>query len=233
MSLDVLIVEPYDVLRAGLRSILTADPRVRHIHELADDSHLLPLLHDFQADLLVINQGAIPNMDVLPRGRFVVLTQEPDMGTLREAYLRGALGYFSVSVSAGLLRMALNLNQNAFLLEPLFVPSLLDDCFGLLQREPGKSLLTAREQEIASLMQKGIDRVSIAQQLCITEATLKTHLRNIARKVKDLKEKHQVMLVKAVEQQTQTSSPALFHLLPGRENSHRPDLARPLLERAT
>ncbi len=48
------------------------------------------------------------------------------------------------------------------------------------------SSLSPREREIMSLLREGIDRRTIAQQLHISETTLKTHIKNISRKREDI-----------------------------------------------
>ncbi|GHO82451.1 response regulator transcription factor [Dictyobacter formicarum] len=45
-----------------------------------------------------------------------------------------------------------------------------------------EELLTPREKEVVSLLRKGINRHTIAKHLSISEATLKTHIKNIMRK---------------------------------------------------
>jgi DNA-binding NarL/FixJ family response regulator len=45
-----------------------------------------------------------------------------------------------------------------------------------------EELLTPREKEIIRLLRDGIGRSVIAKQLHISEATLKTHIKNITRK---------------------------------------------------
>jgi DNA-binding NarL/FixJ family response regulator len=184
MKLRILIAEPQDILRAGLRTILFEDERIEHIDEAATKEDLQLCLRYDSFDLMIINQLFISEEVSLPSGRFVVLAPELDMTMFRAMYKQKARGYFLENVSAELLRATLSLSEEAFLIEPTLTSPIIDhllcDTRFLIKDE----LLTPREREILSLLRSGMDRPLIADHLSISEATLKTHLKNIARKRK-------------------------------------------------
>jgi DNA-binding NarL/FixJ family response regulator len=104
------------------------------------------------------------------------------MAILKAAYKHQGCGYLSEDVSAELLRTVLNRSENAFLIEPNLTPWVMDGFFYNAFSTLREELLTPREKEIIDLLRKGIDRATIAKDLCIAETTLKTHIKNIARK---------------------------------------------------
>lgn len=185
MGQNILIAEPYELLRIGLRTIFAEDQRVSHLHEVATSKELHLYLRNHEVDLVVVNQSLITEVGSLPTNRFVILTSKLDITILQEAYRHKGRGYLSENVSAGLLHAVLDCTENAFLIDPALTPwimeSLLSNPVPLLREE----LLTQREREIMALLKQGVDRPTIAKSLCIAETTLKTHIRNIARKRKD------------------------------------------------
>lgn len=182
MGQSVLIAEPCELLRIGLRTIFVEDARVSHIHEATTNESLNKQLRSCLLDLVVINQTLADDVMSLPRGNFVILAAELDMAILKAAYKHGARGYLSENVSAELLRTVLDPSENSFLIEPVLTPWVMECIFGDTYSSIKEELLTPREKEIISLLRAGLDRPTIAKHLCIAETTLKTHIKNIARK---------------------------------------------------
>jgi DNA-binding NarL/FixJ family response regulator len=178
----ILIAEPCEIRRIGLRTVFADAPNVSSIHEATNEESLKRQLHKNVWSLIVVHQSLVLDVSMLPRGNFVLTTAEPDMSVLKAAYKHGARGYLSEKASAELLRMALFPVENSFLIEPLLTPwimeCLLGDSFSTIRKE----LLTPREREIIDLLRRGLDRRAVAKHLCIAETTLKTHMKNIARK---------------------------------------------------
>ncbi len=182
MGQQILIAEPCNILRIGLRVIFTENTCVSEVHEAATDEALKVHLRSSPIDLVVINQVLVMDIALLPRGNFVILTNEPDLTFLQAAYQQGARGYLSISVSVDLLRTMLHPVNGSFLLDPTLTPWLMESLSESSRSSLESELFTRREQEIMDLLRSGLSRRSIAQKLHISETTLKTHLRNIARK---------------------------------------------------
>jgi len=182
MGLNILIAESCELLRIGLRTIFTEDQRVSNIHEATTAKDLELHLRNHGVDLVVVNQALITDVARLPMEKFVILTAKLDMSILKAAYQNKGRGYLSEQVSAELLRTVLERHENAFLIEPSLMPWVMDGLFGKAFATLNEELLTPREKEIVALLRDGLDRPTIAKRLCISEATLKTHIKNIARK---------------------------------------------------
>ena len=80
------------------------------------------------------------------------------------------------------MKTVLDSDENVFLVEPSFMPWVMGSLFGNAFSALNEEVLTPREREITALLREGLDRPTIAKSLCITEATLKTHIKNITRK---------------------------------------------------
>ena len=182
MGQNIVIAEACELLRIGLRTIFAEDQRVSYIHEATTTSGLEHYLRSHGADLVVVNQELITDVARLPMGNFVILTARLDMNILKAAYQHKGRGYLLEQVSARLLRTVLDRQEHAFLVEPSLMPSIMDALVGKAFATLDEELLTPREKEIVVLLREGQNRPTVAKRLCIAEATLKTHLKNIARK---------------------------------------------------
>lgn len=129
MTFNILIVESQDVLRIGLRSILASDPRVSEIYEARDEEDLRSYLSGYELDLVVVNQEMLADISTLRMKNFVILAAELSITKLKAAYMRGASGYLSVNASAELLCTMLCLGKSSFLIEPTFVPAVMEHIF--------------------------------------------------------------------------------------------------------
>ena len=194
MGKSVLIVEERDVLRTGLCAVFQEDSSVSEVNGITSYEELKHHLSSFDVDLVVVNQRLLKDIRVLPRGKFILLIDKPDINGLMYAYENKALGYFSVDVTADLLRAALKIPKETFFVDPALLPWMLKLIAEIQKHTDDLQLLSPREREVVSLLDDGLDRRTIARQLHISEATLKTHIKNIARKQEDIRWSEKVLV---------------------------------------
>jgi DNA-binding NarL/FixJ family response regulator len=184
MGQSVLIAESREILRAGLRSIFSSDPFVTCIYEAATSEELKKHLVTYKPDLIVVQQTLITDILLFPRGHFVIVATEPDKNMLLAAFAYGARGYLLENSSADLFHLTLQLTNGMFLLDPKVTPWLLGCISGDILPSVSNDVLTVREKEIFDLLLTGsLTNRAIAKKLCISEATVKTHLAHIFRKL--------------------------------------------------
>jgi DNA-binding NarL/FixJ family response regulator len=182
MGLNVLIAESHDVLRIGLRAIFANDPRVSNIYEATNEKELRVQLNHNKLSFIVLDQCLVRDIALLKSKHFVLLASELDVSMLKAAYKYGARGYLSTNVLAELLRATLCPTENTFLIEPTFIPRLMELICKSRYSSVKEDLLTPREKEIFALLCQGLARPAIARRLGITQTTLVTHIRNISKK---------------------------------------------------
>lgn len=182
MKLRVLVAASSDILRSGLCTLLTEDKRIGQVYEAATKEEVQAQLHSLSPDFIVLDQALIIDMTSLPRGHFVILAAKFDLEILQKAYKYGARGYLLENTSAELLRATLFLQNGAFLIEPTIASYTMDYFLHGLHFTIRDELLSPREREIVRLLRDGIDRHTIAKQLCISETTLKKHIQHIKNK---------------------------------------------------
>lgn len=185
MGKRILIAEPREVIRAGLCEIFQNEPLVSEVNGIATHEELKKHLSSFDTDLAIVNHSLIQDMKLLPPGKFALLIDEPDLNTLVCAYEHQALGYFSVNITADFLRAILKSSRKTFFVDPVLLPWMMELITETRKRTEELQVLSPREREVVSLLDEGLDRRSVARQLSISEATLKTHIKNIAHKHED------------------------------------------------
>lgn len=186
MKLKILIAEPRDILRAGIHTILAADGRAEVIYEASNTEELKEHISSNTLDLAIVNQILVSDITLLPTGRFVLFVSEFDITTFLMAYKHRAKGYLLETSQAELFRNILSLPPGAFLIEPTLTMSIIEYLTSDSRLMIDDKLLTPREREIVGFLREGVDRPTIAQNLNISGATLKTHIKNIFRKRIDI-----------------------------------------------
>ena len=123
-----------------------------------------------------------------PNGRIVFVAAELDLDIMRRCFAAGASGYLLESISSDALRESLklvNAGEKVFPSElaalfPLFISRTGNSEAGNLALR--ESDLSNREIEILRCLASGQSNKAIANNLDITEATVKVHVKRILRK---------------------------------------------------
>lgn len=189
MEQKILIAESREVICAGLRTILEQDAQIKHIYEAHTIEDIGRQMHSYSIDLIIINQTLVTEINLLPVNKFILLVDNPDIDMFVKAYAHKVRGYLSTYISSELLFAAIHTTRETCLLDPEFLPWMMSHIFQYMQSVHEFNRLSHREWEIVQLLKDGIDRKTIAQQLHITEATLKTHIKNITHKQEDAQQK--------------------------------------------
>lgn len=180
-SLRIVIATPDDIIRHGLKSILVDDNRISNIYEVKNNEMLRFYLKKEDLDLFLIDQDMINDLSHFLSRKIIIFTMNPNLSILQAAYKCKVRGYFSFHASKEVILKALD-DSIDFILDPSLsswiMPYLNNNSQILLEDIP----LTRREREVDALIREGLNRRAIAERLVISESTLKSHLKNIAKK---------------------------------------------------
>ena len=200
----VLIADPIDLARQGLRGLLAAqeDLDVVASCRTIDDAVFESVARS--PDVVLVGYGfeeqerleAVRQMSrTRPSLPIIVVSDRPELEAFLACVRVGVRGYLGGNVDAAVLAEAVRtLSSGGWTIEP----SILGDLFAYLARinassgwamnSPDKSSplgrLSRREREVLRLMAQGMGNKEIASTLGITPGTTKTHLRHIFRKLR-------------------------------------------------
>ncbi|MEZ4519755.1 MAG: response regulator transcription factor [Chloroflexota bacterium] len=180
--ITLLIVDDHPVVRDGLVAILSTQPDFVIGGEAASGEEALAVFERLQPDVVLLDLE-MPGMDGIallrklretePAVKVVVFTAFDTDDRILGALQAGAKGYLLKGAPRTELFNAIRVvYRGGSLLQPIVASRLLDQLAG---SEPVEEL-TPREQAVLALLAQGKQNKEIAQELAITERTVKFHL---------------------------------------------------------
>ncbi|MEA2001970.1 MAG: response regulator transcription factor [Actinomycetota bacterium] len=190
MSIRIVIADDHTMLREGLSQALDSIPDIEVIGTAADGRELLEVLESITPDVILVDIempklsgiGALRRLEGAPPA--IVVTMHAEDAQRRKAAAAGAAGFLSKSAPLPDLAAAIRAVASG---EQLFdkdtTAEILDQ-----HRQPildeGAAALTARERELLKLLASGVSGTEdIADQLFISQKTVKNHLASIYEKL--------------------------------------------------
>ncbi len=182
--MKILIVDDHELIRAGLSDALTKNG-FEIIGEASSVAQALAMLNQYKPEITLvdINLGASSGIDLIEQAiasksgsKFIVLTMHDDTATLETAKKAGATAF--VTKSAPVESLIEVIEKIAAGINGFFKAGEIKTSI------PKKDFqLTARELEVLALLPTGATASAIGSMLFLSEATVKTHLANIYRKL--------------------------------------------------
>ena len=196
--IKVLIVDDHALFRRGLQMVLEGESDIDVVGEAGDGHEAIERAESATPDVVLMDvrmprrtgiEATRVIKETLPSTKILMLTISDEEGDLYEAIKAGASGYLLKEISieevAGAVR---KVNQGQSLISPSMASKLLNEFAAMVKRRdernqvPGPRL-TERELEVLKLVAKGMNNRDIAQELFISENTVKNHVRNILEKL--------------------------------------------------
>jgi DNA-binding NarL/FixJ family response regulator len=197
LSVRVLIADDQALVRGGFRMILDAREDMEVVGEAGDGEEAVALADRLQPDVVLMDVR-MPTMDGIEatrrmaasgsRARIIMLTTY-DLDEYVFAALRaGASGFMLKDVRPPDLVEAIRVvARGDALLAPTVTRRLLDRFAGTLPDSaapsPDLGELTEREVEVLRFVALALSNAEIAARLHLTEATVKTHVSAVLRKL--------------------------------------------------
>jgi NarL family two-component system response regulator LiaR len=187
----VLIVDDHPIVRKGIASSLQPYEDLEVVAEARTGEEAVQVAqthhpHVVLMDLLMPGMGGIAAIRSLhesePEVQIIALTSFREGSLVEEALVAGAIGYLLKDVAVDELVKAVRLARQGV---PTLAPAAGQALVKMVANGPpalGHDL-TEREQQVLSLMAKGLSNQQIADQLVITPATVKFHTRSIRSKL--------------------------------------------------
>ena len=196
MTLRVLIADDQALVRSGFRMVVETRPDLEVVAEADSGEEAVRLTGELQPDVVLMDVR-MPGMGGIEathrivasgsNARILVLTTFDLDEYVYAAVRAGASGFLLKDVRPADLVDAVRLvaDGNA-LLGPTVTQRLLER---FAETAPDESIgqavaaLTDREREILRLLASGLSNAELAERLVVTEATVKSHVSNVLRKL--------------------------------------------------
>jgi len=199
MTISVLIADDQALVRGGLRLIVNTQDDMQVVGEASDGQQAIELARRLRPDVVLMDIR-MPHLDgleatrqlssdqTLAASRLLILTTFDLDAYVYEALRAGASGFLLKDAPPEQLVDAIRIVARG---DALLAPSITRRLIERFLRQPvlaapgSKPLdqLTAREREVLELIAHGLSNSEIAVRLYLTEATVKTHVAHIYRKL--------------------------------------------------
>jgi DNA-binding NarL/FixJ family response regulator len=187
-TIRLLIVDDHPVVRDGLRGIFAAEPDFDVVGEAADGAAAVRQAERLHPDVVLMDLrmphlgGVAAISRMVERGvdaRVLVLTTYDTERDVLAAIEAGATGYLLKDAPSDDLLRAVRATARG---EAVLSPAVATQLMGRV-RQPADEPLSPRELEVLELVARGSTNRRVAEQLFISEATVKTHLLHIYAKL--------------------------------------------------
>ena len=206
--LRVLIVDDDDLMRAGLRAVLSTDETVDVVAEAANGCEAIELAGRIRPDVVLMDVR-MPDLDGIaatheisvaaPDTKVLILTTFEDDDYVFGALTAGASGFLLKRTQPEQLIAAIHtIAAGESLLSPSVTRTVIDRMARHPRPDPSADRrvrqLTPREREVLELVARGLSNSEIAVILLVEESTIKTHMKRILAKL-DLRDRVQAVVL--------------------------------------
>ncbi|MHB1912866.1 MAG: response regulator [Acidimicrobiales bacterium] len=206
-SIRIVVVDDEALVRSGFRLILQSEPGFEVVGEAANGREAIEVVADRRPDVVLMDVR-MPVMDGVEATRRITATEDTRILILTtfdlDAYLfdavrAGASGFLLKDVPPDELANAIRaLGRGDALIEPRMTRRLLDEFArqpaGPTAANANLDSLTQREMEVLKAVARGLSNSEMADELFISETTVKTHVAHILTKL-DLRDRIQAVVL--------------------------------------
>jgi len=194
LAIRIIIADDHGILRAGLKSLLGADPNLVVVGEANNGTDALRLVKELKPNIALMDIGMPGNENLdatrqligdFPETRVIILTMHEDGALLQETIRAGASGYIiKRAVEAELIDAIYAVNRGIIYIHPSLMPLLVArPVKGDVAKFSDPDTLTEREKEILTLIVQGYTNREMGDALNISVRTVETHRSNIMEKL--------------------------------------------------
>ncbi len=195
MTLRILIVDDHEVVRLGLRTLLSSQPDFVVVDEAATAREALEKAIHHRPDIVVMDirlpgrsgiRACQDIKEVLPNTHVIMLTSYAEDEMLFEAINAGAAGYVLKQIGGDeLIRAIACVGRGEALLDPAITQRVLARVRQAARQERAAAFkdLTEQELRVLGLVAKGRTNREIARELYLGEGTVRNYVSSILSKL--------------------------------------------------
>jgi len=192
-AIKIVIVDDHPVVREGISSMLKKEPDFRIVGEASNGLEAVEKARELAPDVVLMDlrMPELDGVEAMTRikaensdVKFIILTTFSDDEYIFRGIAAGARAYLLKDAPREELFKAIRaVSRGESLIQPVVASRVLDRLFELSKKTPASETLSDRETEVLQLMAKGVSNKDIADQLSITQSTVKTHITSIFQKL--------------------------------------------------
>jgi DNA-binding NarL/FixJ family response regulator len=207
--ISVLLVDDDDLMRTGLRAILSSDDSVEVVGEAVDGREAVGRVPRLKPDVVLMDVR-MPRLDGIsatreiaaaePSARVLIVTTFEDDEYIFGALEAGASGFLLKRTQPEELIAAIHtVAAGEALLSPSVTRRVVDRMtrsapLGIARADARLDELTERERDVLDLLARGLSNREIAAELVVEESTVKTHVKRVLMKMGVRDRVHAVIL---------------------------------------
>ena len=205
--IKLLLADDQDILTEGLKLILGAEEDIEIVGTANNGKKAYDLCRLRQPDLVLMDiqmpevngvQATAMIKRDFPHIKIIVLTTFNDDEYIYDALKNGASGYLLKDTSPGeILKAVRTVYRGGALIQSEVAVKVINKFFQLANEsvdknmDPKVQLLTEREREICRLIAEGKNNQEIAEDLYLSQGTVKNHITRVLEKL-DLRDRTQL-----------------------------------------
>jgi DNA-binding NarL/FixJ family response regulator len=191
--IKLLIADDHPVVREGLISMISREPDFKVVAEANNGLEAVEKAKQYKPDVILMDLR-MPEMDgveairqiaeVEPDTKFIILTTFSDDEYIFKGIEVGARAYLLKDAPREELFKAIRaVYRGESLIQPVVASKVLSRFAELSRQTQSPEVLTDREVEVLILVAKGSANKEIAEELHISNSTVKTHIASIFQKL--------------------------------------------------
>jgi len=196
-QIEIVIADDHTIVRQGLRKLLEEEDYLKVTGEAMDGREAVLKVLELKPDVVIMDI-AMPVLNGIEATRqirqadlktkVIILSMHDHNRYIRELLSIGVSGYLlKNAASSDIIKAVLSVVKGETFLSPSISSQVIEDYVGMNKKTIQEELyntLTNREREVFQMMVEGYPTKKIAEMLCLSPSTIKSHRSNIMEKLK-------------------------------------------------
>ncbi len=193
---SIVIADDHAIVRQGLIKLLEEEKGMQVVGEAIDGREVVKIVLELLPDIVIMDI-AMPKLNGIEAARqikhagikskIIILSMHDHSRYIRELLGLGVSGYLlKNAASEDIIKAIISALKGNTYLSPSISSRVIEDYVGMNKKSSEEELyntLSNREREVFQMIVEGSSTKTIAEVLCVTPSTIKSHRSNIMEKL--------------------------------------------------